>query len=275
MAAVRVSSSSILSPTSSAPTSYAGVAKRKGLRSSLFWFLFLFFFCHSFAIVTSGTPGGFFKAELCLHVLQDGQEPCTKVPKGAVVGIKNIACTPKQSTSELEKVELAKAAMKPTMEKYGILPEDTHASLNADASVHLEADVIGVLDTIMHELLDIRRERSLSVVSSSINSFTDRFLLWPLGIDEPKKRDYFVSLRSDENTRAKATELLSQSGVNITVDQLLQFRRAICLPRNGVQHGIAEPQDFETALGDMKNLDVGDQVLLKQLHLLEFNYAFQ
>jgi predicted methyltransferase MtxX (methanogen marker protein 4) len=121
----------------------------------------------------------------------------------------------------------------------------------------------------------MKRERSLSIVSSSINVFTNRVLLWPLGIDEAKKVDYFFSLRSDATARAKATELLSKSGVGITVDQLLQFRRTICLLRNDIQHGIADPQDFATAFGDVGNLVDGDKVLLTKLHLLEFNYMYR
>jgi hypothetical protein len=86
------------------------------------------------------------------------------------------------------------------MEKYGVSPRDTRASFNADESVHLEADVLGVLDVLAlkHDVLALKhdelkkefsefreefelmkRGRSLSIVSSSINVFTNRVLLWP------------------------------------------------------------------------------------------------
>ena len=141
--------------------------------------------------------------------------------------------------------------------------------------------IIGALDALEKRLDNKSRKEALSVVASAINSFTDRVLLIPLQIQHKSKiarGAYFELLESgDRVTREMAAQLLSDSRVDISVDEFLRLRREICLqlPRNRIRipHDIADPEEFAEALRTLQ-LGLEERALLTRLHFHELEADF-
>ena len=145
--------------------------------------------------------------------------------------------------------------------------------------VHLEVDVQGMLGTLacrinaLEKKLEKRsHEEALSVVASAINSFTDHVFLIPQQVDHKSKsaRDACFDLleAGDHAARARATKLLSESKVGISVDDFLRLRREICAPSNRPKHDIVDAADFAEAL-EILPLDPTAKALLTRLHTFE------
>lgn len=246
----------------------------------------MFLTCSSSAFALSTAV--FFNADLCLHVRTNGGTVCSKVPKGLVVKVRSVGCA--VDISDDAKFALAKAAMQPSFDQYCISQQDVDATNNAGGGVHLAADVKSVLDVFVQKCDDLKLDllavkqtfadhilqsrarnhrQALSTVSSTISAYTTRVLLVPFGVSDDGRKDFFKALRLDPDTRSKASQLLSTSGVDISLEQLLNFRGKVCLPRNTSQHVLADQGTFEEDVGMLPVLDHAERALLTQMHIRE------
>jgi hypothetical protein len=219
----------------------------------------------------------------CALVLSNSDEnsSCCKVPKGLTICAREVDC--EIDSSDDTKIALAMEAMQPAFEKFGVTGQDVEASMTGGGGVHLGIDMRTVFERLVQKCDDMKqdlqgqidlqakrvgyiiREHSLSVVSSTLSDATDRILLRPFGITDEEKSAYFYQLESDQATRAEASKLLAGSGVNISLEELLRYRREICKPRNKVQHDLADREEFEQSLSEL-TLNPADHALLTQLH---------
>jgi hypothetical protein len=123
----------------------------------------------------------------------------------------------------------------------------------------------------------LMRGRTKSMLSSTINAFIYRVLLVPLvGVsddhDRTATKNFLKALRSDAATAAEASQLLAASGVDISLDQLLDFRGTFCrysLPHSTSRRGLEDRAFFEQLVGELTELNPADRALLTQVHTRE------
>ena len=147
--------------------------------------------------------------------------------------------------------------------------------LHSDFQVYMQG-ILGMLACKINALEEKLNARSykeaLSVVASTIGSFTDNVLLIPLQIDHKSsaaRGAYFQLLESgDHDTRSMAVQAFSDSGVDISVDEFLNLRHGISQPRNRHQHELADAEEFAEALENLQ-LDHKKKTLLTRLHVHE------
>ncbi len=232
----------------------------------------------------------------CALVLSNSDEnsSCCKVPKGLTICARDVDC--EIDASDDTKIALAMEAMQPAFEKFGLTGQDVEASMTGGGGVHLgidmrmvferlvqkcddmKQDLQGQIDALKHErdqqaimLNKLVQARSLSAVSSTLNACTDRFLLRPLDITDEEKPYYLQNLESDKGTRTEASQMLActASGVNISLDDLLRYRREICK----VQLELVDPDEFAMYVDALSrsnpNITAADQALLNHLHKFE------
>ena len=150
----------------------------------------------------------------------------------------------------------------------------------------LVESIIQKIDSVEHELHGTRalldmmwRGRAFYIITSSIDAFADRVMLAPLGIGFYDRRFLFKKLRTDAVTRATVSHLMSTSGVDMSLDQFLKFRREIYQSpfRSSHSGGMSityySPSDFEEALRTVcervPNLTDEDRDALVRLHIHE------
>lgn len=216
---------------------------------------------------------------LCAHGQVDEMPPCQKNPQGIVMSIQSVRCNSEQLKSNDQKLALAKEAVKPTLRALGLSTEDVDATIDTNEGVHFEVSIPGVFGMLackinaLEDKLNMRSyKEALSVVASTISSFTDNVLLIPLKINQKSnaaRGAYFQLLESgDHDACSMAAQAFSDSGVDISVDEFLHLRHGISQPRNRHQHELADAEDFAEALENLQ-LDHKKKTLLTRLHVHE------
>lgn len=220
-------------------------------------------------------------------VLSDEDSSCCKVPKGLTIYARDVDCN--VDDSDDTKIALAMEAMQPAFEKFGVTAQDVEASMTGGGGVHMQINMRTLFERLVQKCDDIKqdlqgqidlqakrvgfiiRDHSRTVVSSTLSAATDRMLLEPLRINDNMKFAYFYALESDDATRAEASKMLACSGVNISLEELLRYRREICKPRNEDhgQHDLADREEFVQSLSEL-TLSPAHQALLIQLHEREW-----
>jgi hypothetical protein len=128
-------------------------------------------------------------------------------------------------------------------------------------------DLQGQIDgQTVHINMLMRIQSSVVPVSATLNAFTHRILLQPLGITEGTALSFFQHLESDAVARTDASLLLAASGINISLDKLLSFRREICKHRDRFEHDLVDRNEFAVLLKYLPTLNGADRALLTQLH---------
>ena len=133
----------------------------------------------------------------------------------------------------------------------------------------IKNDLQGQINELKRDRDILMRIQSPSVVSATLNAFTHRMLLQPLGITEGMVLSYFQRLDSDASARTDASQLLAASGINMSLDKLLSFRREICKHRDRFEHDLVDRNEFAVLLKYLPTLDAADRALLTQLHEYE------